>query len=409
MRGIEMSSPDFDVLVVGAGIAGGALVRSLFGADLRIALIEANPIAGELPKCRSGVAGFDSRVSAITPTSANLLSALGVWQQVREHRVCPYQHMRVWDAEGTGSIKFDAAELDVPALGHIVENRLLTAALMQDIEQAEQVRLFNPARVRGLRRDELQHPLLELEDGREISGYLLVAADGALSRIRELANYRTREWDYGHHALVATVQTEQFHQATAYQRFLETGPLAFLPLPSQGDAHFCSIVWSCEAAVAAQKLEYGDEQFCDDIAAALEYGLGAVSAVSPRFSFPLRQRHARDYVQPGIALIGDAAHTIHPLAGQGINLGLQDVAVLAEEILVAQSRGINPGELVILQRYQRRRKSENLLMMAAMDGFKRLFGQRQLPLRWLRNVGMRLVDRSGPVKAQLMRHAMGIR
>jgi 2-octaprenylphenol hydroxylase len=404
-----MSGPDFDVLVVGAGIAGGALVRSLRDSGLRIALVELNPIAGELPAPGSGARGFDSRVSAITPASSKLLDALGVWKLVRDHRACPYQHMRVWDAEGTGGINFDAAELDVPALGHIVENRLLTAALLQDIEKNDQLTLFNPARVLGLRCDELQHPILELEDGREISGHLLVAADGALSRIRELAQFRTREWDYGHHALVATVQTELFHQATAYQRFLESGPLAFLPLPSQGNAHFCSIVWSCEAQLAAQKLEYGDEQFCDDIAAALEHRLGTVLAASPRFSFPLRQRHALDYVQPGIALIGDAAHTIHPLAGQGINLGLQDVAVLAEEILTAQSRGIHPGELVILQRYQRRRKSENLLMMAAMDGFKRLFGQRQLPVRWLRNAGMRLVDQSGPVKTQLMRHAMGIR
>ncbi len=404
-----MSSPDFDVLVVGAGIAGGALVRSLLGSGLRIALVEANPMVCELPALEPGVAGFDSRVSAITPASSQVLDALGVWKQVSDHRACPYQHMRVWDAEGTGGIGFDAAELDVAALGHIVENRLLTAALLQDVGQADQVTLFNPARVQGLRRDESQHPILALEDGQELSTRLLVAADGALSRIRDLANYRTREWDYGHHALVATVQTEQFHQATAYQRFLETGPLAFLPLQSQGEAHFCSIVWSCEADVAAEKLAYGDAQFCDDIAAALEHRLGAVLAASPRFSFPLRQRHALDYVQPGIALIGDAAHTIHPLAGQGINLGLQDVAVLAEEIIAAQSRGISPGELVVLQRYQRRRKSENLLMMAAMDGFKRLFGQRQLPLRWLRNAGMRLVDQSGPVKAQLMRHAMGIR
>jgi 2-octaprenylphenol hydroxylase len=404
-----MSSPDFDVIVVGAGIAGGALLRSLLGSGLRLALVEANPIAGEWTRNSSGVGGFDSRVSAITPASAQALDTLGIWSQVCDGRVCAYRHMHVWDAEGTGSIDFDAAQLDVPALGHIVENSLLTAALLKDIDQASDVTLFNPARLQGLRRDELQNPILQLEDGREISGRLLVAADGALSRIRELADFNTREWDYGHQALVATVQTQAHHNGTAYQRFLETGPLALLPLSSQGDAHYCSLVWSCEPELAAMLAQQDDEEFCSELALAVERRLGNVLRVSPRFCFPLRQRHAVDYVQAGIALVGDAAHTIHPLAGQGINLGLQDVQVLAEEILSARERGLQPGELVVLQRYQRRRKSDNLLMMAAMDGFKRLFSQRQLPLRWLRNTGMRLVDQSGPLKTQLMRHALGIR
>lgn len=408
-----MSSPDFDVIVVGAGIAGGALLRSLLGSDLQLALVEANPIAAEFPVITEGVTGFDARVSAITPASEKLLDRLGVWEQVLTHRVSPYRHMHVWDAEGTGAIDFDAAELDVPALGHIVENSLLTAALLQDIERSNQVTLFNPARLQGLSLDDGQHPVLQLQDGREISCRLLVAADGALSRIRELANFKTREWDYGHQALVATVQTEVFHQLTAYQRFLETGPLALLPLASQGgcpgDRHFCSIVWSCEPELSSELLQLTDEQFCAELGLATEHRLGNILGVSPRFSFPLRQRHAVDYVQAGIALVGDAAHTIHPLAGQGINLGLQDVQVLAEEILSASRRGISPGELLVLQRFQRRRKSENLVMMAAMDGFKRLFGQRQLPLRWLRNTGMRLVAQSGPLKTQLMRHAMGIR
>jgi 2-octaprenylphenol hydroxylase len=405
-----VSSPDFDVIVVGAGIAGSALLRSLQGSGLRLALVEANPIATGLPEITDGTAGFDSRVSAITPASEKLLDGLGVWEQVRASRVCPYQHMKVWDAQGTGAIDFDAAELDVPALGHIVENRLLNAALLQGMEeQGNQVTLFNPARLQELRRNQAQHPILQLEDGREITCRLLVAADGALSRIRELANFRTREWDYGHQALVATVQTENFHNATAYQRFLDTGPLALLPLASQGDNHFCSIVWSCEPELASQLLSLNEEQFCAELALATEQRLGNMLSASSRFSFPLRQRHAVDYVQAGIALVGDAAHTIHPLAGQGINLGLQDVQVLAEEILSASARGVAPGELVVLQRFQRRRKSENLMMMTAMDGFKRLFGQRQLPVRWLRNTGMRLVDKSGPLKIQLMRHAMGIR
>ena len=404
-----MSGPDFDVLIVGAGIAGAALASALQGSGLRLALVEAKPISTVLPESDAGIRGFDPRVSAITPASQDLFSSLGVWSRITAIRVCPYQHMQVWDADGTGSIEFDAAELDAPVLGHIVENRVLTTALLENIGAAADIEVFNPASLQGLQRNELQQPCLELEDGRSISCQLLVAADGARSRVRDLAGFRTREWDYGHHALVTTVATEHYHEATAYQCFMPTGPLAFLPLPSDGSRHFCSIVWSAEASLAERLRELPDEDFLAELGQAFEFRLGEIKELSQRFVVPLRQRHAIDYVQPGIALVGDAAHTIHPLAGQGINLGLQDIAALAEELLAAHARGADLGAIEVLRRYQRRRKGENLLMMMAMGGFKRLFGERQLPLRWLRNTGMRLVAQSGPLKQQLMKHAMGIR
>jgi len=237
---------------------------------------------------------------------------------------------------------------------------------------------------------------------------LLVAADGALSRVREMMDFQTREWDYGHRAIVTTVQVEQPHGSTAWQRFLPSGPLALLPLPGDEGQHLCSIVWSLQEHLVDDLLALDEAAFCAALEQASERRLGTVLGSSPRFAFPLRQRHAVDYVQPGVALVADAAHTIHPLAGQGINLGLQDVAALAEEILTGCARGANPGQLAVLRRYQRRRKGENLAMMAAMDGFKQLFEQQALPLRWLRNVGMRGVDQLPPVKQQLMRHAMGL-
>ncbi|MEE4192017.1 MAG: UbiH/UbiF/VisC/COQ6 family ubiquinone biosynthesis hydroxylase [Halieaceae bacterium] len=407
-----MSGPDYDVIIVGGGIAGAALARALKDSGLRLALVEARPLdtgglGGLAPV--TGTEDFDTRVSAITPASQRLLESLDAWAALPAQRLCAYQSMSVWDADGTGRVEFRASEVDAPHLGHIIENRLLTGALLAGLDRQPGITLVNPARVSDLDLAADDRVVVEFEDGSALSAALVVGADGALSRLRELAGFRTREWDYGHSALVTTVRTEQPHEACAYQRFLPTGPLAFLPLPDIDGHHYCSIVWSAETARADELVALDDDDFNAELGAALEHRLGAVLESSPRLSFPLRQRHATDYVKPGLALVGDAAHTIHPLAGQGINLGLQDVAALAEEVKASTQRGGHPGALDLLQRYQRRRKGENLLMMAAMDGFKRLFGDRKLPVRWLRNTGMHWVDRSGPLKQQLMRHAMGVR
>jgi 2-octaprenylphenol hydroxylase len=229
-----------------------------------------------------------------------------------------------------------------------------------------------------------------------------------MSRVREMMEFRSREWDYGHRAIVATVEVAQAHEATAWQRFLPSGPLALLPLPGEEGKNFCSLVWSLQEHLVEDVMALDDKGFCAELERASERRLGTVLGSSRRFAFPLRQRHAIDYVQPGVALVADAAHTIHPLAGQGINLGLADVAALAREIVAGHHSGTSPGQLELLRRYQRQRKSENLLMMSAMDGFKRLFEQQSLPVRWLRNAGMRTVDQMLPLKQQLMRHAMGL-
>jgi 2-octaprenylphenol hydroxylase len=400
--------PTFDVAIIGAGIAGSALAAALAGRGLRIALVEAQPlVAPELPRT-TDLGQFDPRVSALTPRSRQLLVGLGAWDQIAAYRHCPYRRMTVWDAEGTGQIEFDCAEVHAPALGHIVENRVVVSALLERVLEAPDITCFSPARLQACQRQSSGAMLVELEQDTPLQADLLVAADGALSRVREMMDFATREWDYGHRAIVATVQVERSHLATAWQRFLPSGPLAFLPLAGTAEAHYCSIVWSLQEALADDLMALDDAPFCAELGTAIEHRLGEVLDVSPRFAFPLRQRHAVDYIQPGVALIADAAHTIHPLAGQGINLGLQDVGVLAQEIVAAKERGANPGDMHVLRRYQRRRKGENLLMMAAMDGFKRLFEEDALPVRWLRNVGMRGVGQLAPVKQRLMRHAMGV-
>lgn len=401
------SDREVDIAIVGAGMAGTALALALSDQGLRLALIESRPLEAPAlpPECE--IDRFDTRVSALNPESVALLARLGAWEPVAAYRSCAYGHMTVWDAEGSGQIEFDAADVDCPALGHIVENRAVINGLVKRLQVAGSLRVLAPARLASVSTAE-RAVTLELESGESLRAGLLVAADGALSSVRSLLQFRTREWDYGHRALVATVETSEPHYHTAWQRFLPSGPLAFLPLPGPAGRHFCSIVWSLKEALADEVLALDDSAFCRRLGDAFEHRLGTVLGASARTAFPLRQRHAVDYVQSRVALVGDAAHTIHPLAGQGINLGFKDVAVLAEELLDAHRRGVDPGDMAVLRRYQRRRKGENLLMMGAMDTFKRLFEQESLPLRWLRSAGMTAVHRAGPLKQEIMRRAMGL-
>ena len=397
-----------DVVIIGAGIAGSALAVALSGQGMSITLVEAQSVAAPgLPDVRD-VHNFDTRVSALTPRSRAYLDTLGAWEAIAAYRSLAYRHMTVWDAQGTGQIDFAHAEVNVPELGHIVENRAIVSALLAQVATAPDVQVMSPALLTSCSRLESGEMSLALDDGQTLQACLIVAADGALSPVREMMAFRSREWDYGHCALAATVEVEQDHKDTAWQRFLPSGPLALLPLPGAEGRHYCSIVWSMQEHLVDDMLVLEDGAFCTELEEASERCLGAVLGASKRFAFPLRQRHAVDYVQEGVALVADAAHTIHPLAGQGINLGLQDVSVLAEEILAGHARSVSPGELALLRRYQRRRKGENLTMMAAMDGFKRLFEQQALPLRWLRNVGMRRVDQMLPLKQRIMRQAMGL-
>lgn len=403
-----MTPQRFDIVIVGAGLAGSALAAALGGSALRVALLEMQPLSLDWPAMEDGVDGFDTRVSALTAASRDWLERLGAWPLVAARRLSAYRHMRVWDGEGTGAIHFDAAEVNQSALGHIVENRLLQTALLHCVSRHHNVQVFSPVRIAGFARGE-NGITVSLEDQRQLQASLLVAADGANSRVRDWAGFDLREWDYGHHAIVATVATKRPHEATAWQIFRREGPLAFLPLrTADGGQHFSSIVWSTLPEEAAALTAMTDAEFALALGNAFEHRLGAITAVGRRQSFPLRARHARAYTQPGIALIGDAAHTIHPLAGQGINLGLLDAQALAEEILRAQQRGLDAGEASVLARYQRRRKGDNLLMIGLMEGFKRLFGATDLHLRWLRNAGLNRVDRAAPVKRLLIRQAMGL-
>ncbi|RLP55425.1 MAG: 2-octaprenyl-3-methyl-6-methoxy-1,4-benzoquinol hydroxylase [Ketobacter sp.] len=397
-----------DVLIAGAGMAGLALAAALADSEVSVLLIDPQmpPSPDQWPDA------FDPRVSALTHASENILRKLGVWDDMAQYRISPFAHMDVWDRDGTGNIQFHARDVGEEHVGHIVENRITTHCLLQRVQAADNIEIRQQGLQKILERDQADGWLVVLEDGAELQPAILVGADGGRSRVRDQLGFRCRTWDYGQQAIVTTVKTEQPHQCTARQVFLESGPLAFLPLQEGAGNHhrscISSIVWTLGHEQSKALTEMDDAAFCSQLTQAFEHRLGAVLSVDRRFRFPLIQNHAVYYAMPGVALIGDAAHSLHPLAGQGINLGFLDAAVLAEEIHRAAENQLPMQDFSILRRYQRRRKPHNLLMMSAMEGFKQLFGADLAPLRVLRNRGMSLFNQHGHLKNHIMMRAMGM-
>lgn len=387
---------DHDVIIAGAGMVGSALACALANAGLRVALLERRPPSPPGPEPAL-------RVSALSPASQRLLDRLGAWQAIVDHRVSPYREMRVWNAADSTGIHFASAELGQPQLGWIVENPAIQFSLWRRAVAHDSLTLYCPTRPMTLETLD-GRSVVTLDDGIRLSAELVVGADGAGSRIRELAGITIRGRDYHQRGVVATVSTEKPHRETAWQRFLPDGPLAFLPL-SDGR---CSIVWSTGSEQAAELLALDDAAFGERLTEAMGQQLGRVTAGGPRAAFPLRMQYALDYQRPGVALIGDAAHVVHPLAGQGVNLGFTDAAALTEVLLAARHHGRPLGAPATLRRYERWRRGENRAMALALDGLERLFGTTLTPVHWLRNTGLELTDRLTPIKHRLARMAMGL-
>ncbi|MFQ5644453.1 MAG: UbiH/UbiF/VisC/COQ6 family ubiquinone biosynthesis hydroxylase [Thiogranum sp.] len=393
-----MMKSEFDVVIVGGGLVGLSLAAALGKDDFSVAVLEARQPPGDWP-----AGSVDLRVYAITRESQRLFERVGAWPAMLPRG--PFRDMHVWDAGGNGDIHFSSADLGESCLGYIMESRVIEKALLDVIADLPAVERFCPATVTAF--SELETGTgqqVELEDGRTLAARLLVGADGKHSKVRDYAGIHARESDYGQQALVAVVTTERLHEETAWQRFLPTGPLAFLPL-ADGRS---SIVWSASTERAEQLLELDADDFCAELGKAFDLRLGRVTACGERVLFPLRRQYAEHYVAPRIALVGDASHVIHPLAGQGVNLGLKDVRELADVLVDARGHERDIGSFSVLRRYERARKGDNMAMMLAMDGFKHLFGSPVAPLRWARNLGLNLVDAAQPVKNQIMRSAMGL-
>jgi len=392
-----MSAERYDVIICGGGIVGAAAACALAAGDLRIAVIEVRAPEPALPGQR------DPRQYAITRASERILRAVGAWDAIAAQSPCAFTDMEVWDAVGSGSLHFDCAELAEPCLGHIVEPRAISTALASLMDALPGIELIRPAVPDTVQVTD-DHAVVRLADERVLHASLLIAADGSASPTREQLGLKIRRSPYRQTCLVAIVQTERPHQHTAWQRFLPGGPLAFLPLADGSSA----IVWTLPDTDIGRMTGLDTATFHVELAAAFGQRLGAITGSGPRAAWPLQRLHAEQYVIARAALIGDAAHTLHPLAGQGVNLGLLDAAALAEVVLEAYARGRDPGLLPVLRRYERWRRGENLLMLAAMDGLNRLFSNASPALGRLRGGGLELVGRAGPVRELFMRHAMGL-
>ena len=389
----------YDLIVAGGGMVGLAVACGLQGTGLKIAVLEREP-----QKEFTVTAEPALRVSAINAASERLLQHLDVWTTILATRASAYHGMEVWDRDSFGRIAFDDGQQGLAHLGHIVENPVIHHALWKKASELNNVTLIAPAELQQVAFGD-NEAFVTLKDGTMMSARLLVAADGANSWLRNKADIPLAFWDYDHHALVANIRTEQPHEAVARQVFHGDGILAFLPL---NEPDLCSIVWSVSPQEATRLQSMPAEVFNQQLSVAFDLRLGLCKVESERKTFPLMGRYARNFAAHRLALVGDAAHTIHPLAGQGVNLGFMDAAELIGEVKRLHQQGKDIGQHLYLRRYERSRKQSAAMMLAGMQGFREVFSGTNPAKKLLRDVGLSLANNLPGVKPRLLKQAMGL-
>lgn len=385
-----------EISIVGAGMVGSAAALSLARAGFNITLIEAN----EAPQWSDENYGL--RVSAISASSERLLAEIGAWKVILQRRASPYEAMHVWDASGSGCLDFYAADSGQASLGYIVENNLINATLIELIDAMPNIRLMNGARLSGMtwKDGAIQ---IGLDNGNEIASSLVLAADGGNSQVRRYCGIGSSLHDYQQTGIVARVRTTLPHENTAWQRFLPTGPLAFLPLADGS----CSIVWSADTEFAADLLALDDEMFSHQLADAFQHRLGDVEMLSPRAGFPLMLANAESYSTDRVVLLGDAAHRVHPLAGQGVNLGFQDVIDFTSILLEGKQNQRAIADPLYLRKYARSRRADASIMLAGMDTIQRVFVSHNIGVRKSRNLAMGMINHIPGLKQFFVSRALG--
>jgi 2-octaprenyl-3-methyl-6-methoxy-1,4-benzoquinol hydroxylase len=387
----------FDVVIVGSGMVGAAFAGCLGNTPLKIAVLE-----NELPPPFHPTQPHDLRVSALSIASKTILENIDAWQGIETKRLCPFSRMRVWENEG--DTEFRSHDIGCNELGYIVENRIIQLALLEKFDHYKNIECIAPIQINHFHYTPYQLSRFELNNGRVLEAKLVVAADGGQSKIRQRVGLGVTSWDYNQSAMVIYIETANPQQDITWQRFVPTGPQAFLPLPG----NYGSIVWyhHIDEIKRLQTLPY--DELKNALIEAFPACLGDIKRIIATTSFSLKRQHAQHYVKQGVALIGDAAHTINPLAGQGVNIGLLDAAALAEVILEASQQGRNIADVALLRRYEKMRYTENLKMMTIMDVFYQAFSNKIGPIKILRNIGLSIPEKISPLKNIIMRHAMGL-
>ena len=375
----------YDIIIIGGGMVGLAAALALAPSQLSIGIVE-----GQAPQPSKDNNTYDLRVIAVNQASINFFTELNVWQSMVANRVSVFNSMAVW--ADNSSLEFSAADINEPELGYIVENSVIRETLWQKASDNQHIDLLCPLQLTSV---EINDQVTVTAGQQRFTCDLIIGADGANSWLRQQCDFKMKTRGYNHHALVATVATEYSHQQTAWQHFLSSGPLAFLPLT---DSHHCSIVWSSAPEHIDTLKQYDEDEFNRALSQAFDHKLGNCHVISPRVSFPLQMQHLTDYVAPHVAFIGDAAHRIHPLAGQGANLGFMDAKCLATNILQAIEHKQAFNKLSTLKKYQRERKYYNTKMLAMMDGIKQLFGTSSPTISTLRNMGMEQLNKHSLLK-----------
>jgi 2-octaprenyl-6-methoxyphenol hydroxylase len=390
-----------EVVIVGGGLVGLSLATALGAAGIGTVVVDRERPA------KAAADPFDGRGSAIAWGSGQVLRGIGLWAPLERH-AAPINEIRVSDGSSLLFLHYDHRDVGGEPLGHIIENRFIRRALYARLAELATVELAAPAHVVSLERMG-GGVAARLADGRTIRARLAIAADGRESPSREAAGIAAMRWTYPQTGIVCSIRHERPHRGLAHERFLPAGPFAVLPLPdSETGEHRSSIVWTERADLAPAMMALSDAQFAQEIAQRFGDSLGAIDVAGPRWAYPLSLLQADRYADTRLALIGDAAHVIHPIAGQGLNLGLRDVAALAECIVDARRLGLDIGAADVLERYARWRRFDNLALMAVTDGLNRLFSTDLAPVRMARDLGLGIVERMPVLKRFFMRHAMGL-
>ncbi len=382
-----------DIAIVGAGMVGAATACLLAAEGLSVRVIEAR-----LPEPYAPEQSLDLRVSAISQASVALLTRAGAWQYLQQMRLCPYRRLETWELDGFAT-RFDAVDLGLPQLGYIIENRLIQLALLKRMEDFPTIQTHTPAAVTSLRQG-ADDAVLTLDDGTELQARWVLACDGAESHTRRLAGIGVSRFEYRQHCMLINIDTDFAQEDITWQQFTPSGPRAFLPLPGRHG----SLVWYDSPARIRALAAMSNEALAVEVRRHFPSRLGGFT-VTAKGSFPLVRRHANDYHSGRVVLLGDAAHTINPLAGQGVNLGFKDVACWAELLGKA---GAQWHELALAGRYEGRRRPDNLLMQSGMDLFYGVFSNEIGPLRLARNLALNLADKAGPLKEMALRYALGL-